>query len=91
MLCSALLMAAWCVPTPAQQYTICGTGLDTVPYPGDIGREQLVRIFGDVASLAKKWSKPLAARVQPVPGKAAGELSDFNDPHLFNTRLHAVP
>ena len=70
---------------------VCGTGLDTVPYPGDIGREQLVRIFGDVASLAKKWSKPLAARVQPVPGKAAGELSDFNDPYLFNTRLHAVP
>ena len=70
---------------------VCGTGLDTVPYPGDIGREQLVRIFGDVASLAKKWNKPLAARLQPVPGKAAGELSDFNDPYLFNTRLHAVP
>jgi uncharacterized protein (UPF0210 family) len=70
---------------------VCGTGLDTVPYPGDIGREQLARIFGDVASLAKKWNKPLAARLQPVPGKAAGELSDFNDPYLFNTRLHAVP
>jgi uncharacterized protein (UPF0210 family) len=70
---------------------VCGTGLDTVPYPGDIGREQLARIFADVASLAKKWNKPLAARLQPVPGKAAGELSDFNDPYLFNTRLHAVP
>jgi uncharacterized protein (UPF0210 family) len=70
---------------------VCGTGLDTVPYPGDIGREQLVRIFGDVASLAKKWNKPLAARLQPVPGKAAGELTDFDDPYLSNTRLHAVP
>jgi uncharacterized protein (UPF0210 family) len=70
---------------------VCGTGLDTVPYPGDIGREQLARILGDVAALAKKWNKPLTARLQPVPGKAAGELTNFNDPYLFNTRLHAVP
>jgi uncharacterized protein len=70
---------------------VCGTGLDTVPYPGEIGREQLARIFGDVATLAKKWNKPLAARLQPVPGKGAGELTQFNDPYLFNTRLHALP
>jgi uncharacterized protein len=70
---------------------VCGTGLDTVPYPGDIGTEQLARILGDVAALAKKWNKPLAARLQPVPGKAAGELTNFDDPYLFNTRLHAVP
>jgi len=70
---------------------VCGTGLDTVPYPGDIGSEQLARILGDVAALAKKWNKPLAARLQPVPGKAAGEMTNFDDPHLFNTRLHAVP
>src|SRR6201995_5469527 len=33
---------------------VCGTGLDTVPYPGDIPEEQLARIFGDMASLAWK-------------------------------------
>ena len=70
---------------------VCGTGLDTVPYPGDISEEQLARILGDVASLAFKWHKPLSARLQPVPGKKAGEQTDFNDQFLFNTRLHALP
>lgn len=70
---------------------VCATGLDTVPYPGDITEEQLARIFGDVASLARKWNKPLSARLQPVPGKAAGEQTDFSDPFLVNTTLHAVP
>lgn len=70
---------------------VCGTGLDTVPYPGDIGVEQLARIYGDVASLAWKWHKPLSARLQPVMGKKAGEQTDFHDQYLFNTTLHALP
>jgi uncharacterized protein (UPF0210 family) len=71
--------------------TVCGTGLDTVPYPGHISVEQLARIFGDVASLAWKWHKPLSARLQPVTGKKAGERTDFRDQYLFNTTLHALP
>jgi uncharacterized protein len=70
---------------------VCGTGLDTVPYPGDISVDQLARIFGDVASLAWKWHKPLSARLQPVTGKKAGEQTDFRDQYLFNTTLHALP
>jgi uncharacterized protein len=70
---------------------VCGTGLDTVPYPGDIGANQLARIFGDVASLAWKWNKPLSARLQPVAGKKAGDLTEFSGPFLFNTKLHEVP
>jgi hypothetical protein len=70
---------------------VCGTGLDTIPYPGDIGVDQLARIFGDVASLAWKWNKPLSARLQPVAGKKAGDLTQFSGPFLFNTRLHEVP
>jgi uncharacterized protein (UPF0210 family) len=70
---------------------VCGTGLDTVPYPGDISVDQLARIFGDVASLAWKWHKPLSARLQPVTGKKAGERTDFRDQYLFNTTLHALP
>jgi hypothetical protein len=70
---------------------VCGTGLDTVPYPGDIGVNQLARIFGDVASLAWKWNKPLSARLQPVAGKKAGDPTDFSGPFLFNTTLHEVP
>lgn len=70
---------------------VCGTGLDTVPLPGDISVEQMERIFGDVASLAVKWNKPLSARLQPVWGKKAGEQTDFHDPYLFNTTVRAVP
>ncbi len=70
---------------------VCGTGLDTVPYPGNISVGQLASIFGDVASLAWKWHKPLSARLQPVTGKKAGERTDFRDQYLFNTTLHALP
>ncbi|MHB8218003.1 MAG: DUF711 family protein [Candidatus Sulfotelmatobacter sp.] len=70
---------------------VCGTGLDTVPLPGNITAEQLERIFGDVASLATKWNKPLSARLQPIPNKKPGDQTDFQDPFLFNTTLHALP
>lgn len=70
---------------------VCGTGLDTVPLPGDIGVEQLVRIFGDVASLAWKWHKPLSARLQPVAGMKPGDTTEFNSRFLFNTKLRALP
>jgi uncharacterized protein len=70
---------------------VCGTGLDTVPFPGNIGTEQMERIFGDVASLAWKWKKPLSARLQPVAGKKAGDQTQFSSPFLFNTTLHDVP
>jgi uncharacterized protein (UPF0210 family) len=70
---------------------VCGTGLDTIPYPGDISAEQLARIFGDVASLAWKWHKPLSARLQPVAGKKAGAATEFSSRFLFNTTLHELP
>jgi uncharacterized protein (UPF0210 family) len=71
--------------------SVCGTGLDTIPLPGDVGIEQMERMYSDVASLATKWNKPLSARLQPVPGKKAGDRTEFADPYLFNTTLHALP
>ena len=70
---------------------VCGTGLDTIPYPGDISEEQISRILGDVASLAWKWNKPLSARLLPVKDKHAGERTEFSSPFLFNTTLHPLP
>ena len=70
---------------------VCGTGLDTIPYPGDITVDQLARIYGDVASLAWKWNKPLSARLQPVAGKKAGDMTEFSSRFLFNTTLHELP
>jgi uncharacterized protein (UPF0210 family) len=70
---------------------VCGTGLDTVPLPGDVSVEQLERIIGDMASLAVKLRKPLSARLMPVAGKKAGERTEFNDPFLVNTTLQPLP
>jgi uncharacterized protein len=70
---------------------VCGTGLDTVPYPGEISTEQLARILGDVASLAWKWGKPLSARLQPVAGARAGDKTQFKSRFLFNTTLQPLP
>jgi uncharacterized protein (UPF0210 family) len=68
--------------------SVCGTGLDTVPLPGDVSEERLAKIFSDVASLAWKWHKPLTARLQPVANKRAGDKTDFDSQYLFNTTLH---
>jgi len=57
---------------------VCGTGLDTIPLPGDVSQQQLERIIGDMASLAFKWRKPLTARLIPAPGKKPGERTNFN-------------
>jgi uncharacterized protein (UPF0210 family) len=70
---------------------VCGTGLDTLPLPGDVSVEQLGRILGDVAALAWKWKKPLSARLQPVWGKKAGDRTEFGGQYLFNTTLHPTP
>ena len=70
--------------------SVCGTGLDTVPLPGDVTEEQVARIIGDVAVLAHKWKKPLTARLQPAPGLKAGQMSRFADPLLVNARLQPV-
>jgi len=70
---------------------VCGTGLDTVPLPGDISPEQLERILGDMASLAFKWHKPLSARLLPVFGKKAGDRTDFDDPFLENALIQPAP
>jgi len=67
---------------------VCGTGLDTVPLPGDVTEERLAKIFSDVAALAWKWHKPLSARLLPVKDRKAGDRTDFDSPHLFNTTLH---
>ena len=69
---------------------VCAGGLDTVPLPGDTGEDRLARIVGDVATLAFKWNKPLAARLLPVPGKKAGDRTEFEDARMANTVLQGV-
>ena len=67
--------------------TVCGTGLDTIPLPGDTEEAALARLLLDVATLAWQLNKPLSARIFPVPGKRAGEYTTFSSPYLTNTLL----
>jgi uncharacterized protein (UPF0210 family) len=66
---------------------VCGTGLDTVPLPGDCSAEDLTRLICDVATLAARLGKPLSARLMPVPGKVAGERTEFSSPYIVNTLI----
>jgi len=70
---------------------VCGTGLDTIPLPGDVTAKQIERIIGDVATLSVKLSKPLSARLLPVAGAKAGDQTTFDDPNLVNTVIQPLP
>jgi uncharacterized protein len=70
--------------------TVCGTGLDVVPVPGDASPQDLARVIGDVATLAVRLKKPLSARLFPVPGKKAGEHVEFTDPLLCSSKVMSL-
>jgi uncharacterized protein len=70
--------------------SVCGTGLDVVPLPGDASAADLARIIGDVATLAVRLRKPLSARLFPVPGKRVGDSISFSDPLLTASRVLAL-
>jgi len=63
---------------------VCGTGLDTVPVPGDATPEQLAAVVLDVTALAVALQKPLSCRLFPVPGKSAGDRTEYDSPYLVN-------
>ncbi|MEP7188194.1 MAG: DUF711 family protein [Roseiflexaceae bacterium] len=56
---------------------VCGTGLDTIPLPGDSTAEQIVGVLEELAALAGALRKPLTARLLPMPGLQAGDLTTF--------------
>ena len=64
---------------------VCGTGLDTLPLPGDTDSTAIAHLLCDVATLALRLNKPLSARLFPVPGKKAGQRTEFTSPYLTNT------
>jgi len=64
---------------------VCGTGLDTLPLPGNTDTEVIAHLLLDVATLALRLNKPLSARLFPVPGKKSGERTEFTSPYLTNT------
>ncbi|WIG58883.1 MAG: hypothetical protein OJF49_001630 [Ktedonobacterales bacterium] len=69
---------------------VCGTGLDTVPLPGDAPEERIAALLADVAALAARLRKPLSARLFLVPGGQVGDMTRFTSPYLTNTRVMAL-
>lgn len=57
---------------------VCGTGLDTIPLPGDVAADAIIPVLAEVASLAATYRKPLTARLMPMPGLKAGEMTRFD-------------
>lgn len=67
--------------------TVCGTGLDTIPLPGDLSPEQITAILFDLAALSVRLNKPLTARLMPIPGKNSGDPTKFDFPYFANSKI----
>jgi hypothetical protein len=68
---------------------VCGTGLDTVPLPGEITASEMAPILMDIAALAIRLDKPLTARLMPIPGRRAGDEIAFDFPYFAPSRVLA--
>jgi uncharacterized protein (UPF0210 family) len=66
---------------------VCGTGLDTLPLPGDASAHQIQALLLDLAALSVRLDKPLTARLLPIPGKRAGDPTDFEFEYFSNSRI----
>ena len=70
---------------------VCGTGLDTVPLPGDTSAEKIETLLLDIAALSLRLRKPLTARLMPVPGLAGGEMTHFDFDFFRNSHVMDYP
>jgi uncharacterized protein (UPF0210 family) len=57
--------------------SVCSVGLDMVAIPGDTSAESVAAIIADEMAIGVINNKTTAARLIPVPGKAAGESAYF--------------
>jgi hypothetical protein len=70
---------------------ICGTGLDCIPLPGDVGVAALRDVLLDVAALALRLDKPLTARLMPFPSKKSGDPLTFAFEFFAESRVLPAP
>ena len=66
---------------------VCGTGLDTIPLPGDASVGQIQAVLLDVAALSLRLDKPLTARLMPIPGKKPGDAIRFDFEYFANSKV----
>jgi uncharacterized protein (UPF0210 family) len=70
--------------------SVCGTGLDAVPIPGDTPLSKLSATLRDVAYMSNKLRKPLSARLLPIPNKSAGDRTDLGSPYLNDCSIMSL-
>ncbi len=70
--------------------SVCGTGLDTIPLPGETSVDQLYAVLLDLAALSLRLNKPLTARLMPIPGKTAGDETNFDFEFFANSKVLAL-
>ena len=70
---------------------VCGIGLDTVPIPGNTPVPKMAALMCDTGTMAFRLRKPLTVRLFPVPGKSAGEMTEFESADLCNCVVFSVP
>jgi len=58
-----------------------------VPLPGDATAEQIAPLLLDLSALAMRLDKPLTARLMPVPGKKAGDDTNFDFAFFANSKV----
>ena len=71
--------------------TVCGTGLDTIPLPGDVSVAEVAGVLLDMATLALVADKPLTARLMPIPGKEAEDVTAFDFEYFVDGRVMRTP
>ncbi|MHA1336236.1 MAG: DUF711 family protein [Promethearchaeota archaeon] len=67
--------------------TMCGTGLDCIPLPGDITEREIFYILLDICTISVILNKPLSARLMPFPGKKAGDEISYDFEYFANTKV----
>jgi uncharacterized protein (UPF0210 family) len=71
--------------------TLCGTGLDTIPLPGDVSAEAMAAFLIDLGVLSLRHNKQLTARLMPIPSKVAGDEIHFDFPYFSDSRVMNLP
>jgi len=69
---------------------ISSAGLDLIPIPGNTEPDEIAAILLDMAALAISSSKPMSARLLPIPNRAVGEKVSFDIEGLAGSRILPV-
>jgi uncharacterized protein (UPF0210 family) len=59
--------------------SVCGTGIDVAPIPGDTPVHTIAGLLRDVAAQSMRLRKALSVRLFLVPGKKVGDMARFAD------------